>query len=246
MGDQEASNGVRMIAAHLAKVKLRAAEHEYESKVRIQELEKNLSDALRQLEQATKDSENYRLQVKQLQSENTYKALVAEREKWKSLIDTLRNDKKQMAFEIDDLKKQLADLGQDPYGPDANEALSTETSGPSKTMAVASPRHGPGDPQLIQLQGEVKFLRNQVEAKQVEVLALKSKLDRELELKWEREHEARTQGKGWRRSLLESFAEAIAPFPNGRPPSPSKRPRLLSQSKSSFTDPDDVVISESF
>jgi hypothetical protein len=50
----------------------------------------------------------------------------------------------------------------------------------------------------------------------VETQALRAKLDRELELKWERGHKAvgGGAGSGWQKSLLESFAEVLAPYPS--------------------------------
>mmetsp|Transcript_13398 Transcript_13398/g.21895 ORF Transcript_13398/g.21895 Transcript_13398/m.21895 type:complete len:264 (-) Transcript_13398:761-1552(-) len=214
------SSGLKLIAAHLAQVKLDAAENKYAAKVRITQLERDLLETSTLLESARADIQNYQVQVKQLQHENTYKALVAERSKWKSLIDTLRKDKAQLKTELEAERVGKSGLEQEktssPVSSDGNLTVQTTK------FVVTTPTAANGDSrkvsntnthsEFIQLQGEVKYLQNELYAKDVEINALRAKLDRELELKWEREHSSE-RGGGWKKSLLESFAEVLAPYP---------------------------------
>lgn len=57
----------------------RTAENEYAARVRIRELEAQLSDTATRLEEANGDIASFQSQVKQLQSESAHKTLVAVR-----------------------------------------------------------------------------------------------------------------------------------------------------------------------
>jgi len=59
------------------------------------------------------------------------------------------------------------------------------------------------------LENEIQHLRNQLIEKNVEIRALRNKLDRELELKWEKTHETVQPSSGWQQSLFDSFAEVL-------------------------------------
>ncbi|GBG32555.1 Hypothetical Protein FCC1311_087792 [Hondaea fermentalgiana] len=215
MGDAS-GEGLRLIAAHLAKVKLEFAEREYAAKSRIGNLEHELDDTLLRLEEATKDVANYQAQVKQLQGQNTYKALVQEREKWKSLTDTLRKDNRALRAQIDQLQHgQL----QKPWNSSGSGAEPDLLYHPARRRQDSLTDRSA---ELVQLRSEINFLKHELEDKNVEINALRAKLDRELELKWERSHGgssgadpvAPNGGGGWKRSLFESVAEVLAPFPH--------------------------------
>jgi len=265
--DDSSSSGLRLIAAHLAQVKLEAAEKEYQFKTTVTRLERSLHEALDKLSKSERDVENYQAQIKKLQSENTYKALVAERAKWKSLIDTLRQDKQALAIEVSALRHKVGEDSPEQHSAvserlgsgeghgvredDGDGDGSGDSSGNGELRAeqggeeergvrtVQRPAtdarwvHGPeqsralrqrfaSDSEWIQLQGEVKFLRSEIESKNLEIQALRSKLDRELELKWELKHA--NQPHSWQKSLLESFAEVLAPYPSNMPESPPASP----------------------
>jgi hypothetical protein len=256
------SGGVRLIAAHLAQIKLQAAEERYAAKRAVGELEQSLAAAMEQLESSRQDVETLQAQIKQMQTDSTYKTLVAEREKWKGLIDTLRKDKKELMAETAALRDRLgererssstasgASLGSGSNRPRAASAsvaqregshaphgLTVSTSpsslagtpgGSGATPASCGGSAGGGsggsrsssvsceEPGCVALRSEVHLLRKALEAREVETQALRAKLDRELELKWERGHKAvgGGGGSGWQKSLLESFAEVLAPYPS--------------------------------
>lgn len=412
MGDSEDAGGLRLIAAHLAKVKLAAAEQEFSMRTRISALERQLAAAGAKLEEAQSDAASFQRQVKQLQAQNTYKALVQEREKWKSLIDTLRSDNRGLRARVATLEQQHQNENENqhqdqnknrnhtqqvqnpeqpqvesqyqqqgtvlhvsthqaqdcdgvekkrsgdprdtkveetvpgnaesvsemskkyPSQPEGDKKLNkdgntasgsslnadsprqfggaiaeepnegraveamryairrTPSQGSEKLLvrtlsntsayshsSVASAQGGAGcawmgaspinardavamrnaaitgspsggiglldgrirkdslfdsTSEVLQLKSEISFLKHELETKSVEINALRAKLDRELELKWERDHRG---GGGWQRSLFESFAEVLAPYPHDEQPVEDPQPEHYDDAHRSLSSP---------
>ena len=83
---------MKLLANHLARVKLQAEEDRYanESLFRQQKMEiKRLSEEL----------ENARTELKALKKENTHQSLIAERENWRKLVDQLRKENEKLRNE---------------------------------------------------------------------------------------------------------------------------------------------------
>jgi len=181
----EVGAGVRLVAAHLAKVKLAAAENEHAARQHEAALSRELAEVRRKLVAAEGE-------LRELRAASGYKALVIERDKWKSLVDSLRADKSELLARIEALD---ASSRGSVNGNDSDLISSTT---PLEPQSETHPTRN-----------EVVALRHALRAKEMEADALRKKLDRELELKFEREHKARQSSAGWHRTLLDSFVEAL-------------------------------------
>lgn len=128
------------------------------------------------------------------------------------------------------LRERLEEAG---IGAEAGAAAGTGSSfSPRSDHAVAGARLD-----AATAQSELEVMSIALAEKQGEIDGLRAKLDLELELKWERaqrlqQHQQQApqqqqqRNGGWQKSLLESFAEVLAPFPSSSPP-PSPPPSPL-------------------
>lgn len=234
--------GLRLLANHLAKVKLEAAEQLYSINTKL----KGVSEENRELH-----SEVARL--KQLCRENTLHWRLQERDDWKALVEAvqkdrsrLENDNERLSNEISLLRKQLTSLGYVPETPDnsayvsprrgsvgsGDGASSQADSGPTPRSASPSMDFSQNPQGHIEhleealaeskrressLREKLSSVTAQLEKWRIEkqselesqIGALRHKLDRELQAKWERNHDVSVLT-----SMFESLVETVAPHPN--------------------------------
>lgn len=107
--ERDSSEGLRLLAEHLAKVKLEAEEARYLHKEEVLGLQQQIAEMKIQLKQYSSDVSEYKAQVTSLERQGTRKALFDEREQWKKLVGTLRKDKNELKRLADHYKTQ-ADL----------------------------------------------------------------------------------------------------------------------------------------
>jgi|EP00945_MAST-04E_sp_MAST-4E-sp1_P004403 chromosome segregation ATPase len=112
--------GLRLLANHLAKVKLEAAEQIY-----------SLGTKVKQVNEENKELCGEVARLKQLCRENTLHWRLQERDDWKALVEAvqkdrsrLENDNEKLSCEISALRKQLTSLGHAPETPDDSAYVS--------------------------------------------------------------------------------------------------------------------------
>jgi len=203
----------------------------YKHKTEIEKLNAKMTEMQQHLDAFSSDVDQYKEQIKTLERQGTRKALFSEREQWKKLVETLRKDKKRLKEERDELRS-LIDDKRNTGGEDSREYGEDDVTEPESTPnEVTEYRitkvHSPSDKkrrsrtssvlgvlddaERIKLEGEINILKSELNQKNVELEALKEKLDLELELKWER---SQNLDNGWRKSLLDSFKEVLSPLPH--------------------------------
>lgn len=113
-------DGLRLLATHLAKVKLEAAEQIYA-----------LTTQGKYLQQENEELNNQVLQLKQLCRENTLHWRLQERDDWKALVEAvqrdrtrLENENEKLMEEISILRKQITTLGRVPETPTTSAYVS--------------------------------------------------------------------------------------------------------------------------
>mmetsp|Transcript_1025 Transcript_1025/g.1496 ORF Transcript_1025/g.1496 Transcript_1025/m.1496 type:complete len:242 (+) Transcript_1025:196-921(+) len=218
--------GLKLLGQHLAKVKLEAEEMRYRHKTEVVELNSQVTELQKQLDVCRSDIEEYKKQVKALEIQGTRKALFDEREQWKKLVESLRKDKKRLQQEREELKEALKNQSQSQVANisidtnkdgnnnsdiKSNENSESENDYKKRARTISGNMNGGFDEaERIKFHSEINILQSELEQKNVEVEALKEKLDHELELKWER---VQSMDSSWRKSLLDSFKEVLSPLP---------------------------------
>ena len=104
MAEDQAVVGLRMLAEHLAKVKLEATENAYVLEQRVKALEAENAQLQSRLGRARDDLRDYKDQIGQLQRENSRKWRVQERADWKQLVATLRAERKVLQQRAGDMR----------------------------------------------------------------------------------------------------------------------------------------------
>ena len=243
MSDPE---GLRLLANHLAKVKLEAAEQIY-----------TLTTRGKFLQQENEELNVQVLHLKQQCRENTLHWRLQERDDWKALVEAVQRDRTRLETEnehlmeeISVLRKQLTTLGHVPEAPtnssyvspsskqktaarynynnnntDEQEEVSEDgnSRSPSYDKSDVSDHINHLEEELSKskrresaLRDKLSTLKAQLEQWRIEkqtelesqIGALRLKLDKELEAKWER-----SQDKSILTSVFSNIIETIAPHP---------------------------------
>ena len=241
MSDPE---GLRLLANHLAKVKLEAAEQIYA-----------LTNEGKYLKEKNEELSSQVLHLKQQCRENTLHWRLQERDDWKALVEAvqkdrtrLENENESLMEEISLLRKQITSLGHMPDSPANSKYVSPSTK--SKTgpryneeghMVPVSPvafehkdtngldkndlsnhiahleeelskskrRESSLRDKLSTLKAQLGQWRIEKQTElEAQIGALRLKLDRELEEKWER-----SQDRSIFTSVFSNIIETVAPHP---------------------------------
>ena len=160
----------------------------------------------RNLESSAQSVEEHQKKIQELELQGSRKGLLDERERWKRLVESLREDVASLKSQL--LKKRSRSTSSVDYNTKKAENEGTDI--PREANGANGVEHS-GDQNGGNEGDEVSSLRIELQAKDQEIEALRKKLDFELEQKWLRKKKATN---GWRQSLIESFKEVIAPLPS--------------------------------
>lgn len=220
--------GVRLLGQHLARVKLQAEEREYQFKMQIEKLLDEKQEQQAVLREALSKSAQLEAQVKQLEVQNSRKWQIETRDHWINQIESVKQERNRLRAENEQMSESLQKLqaeypvvtnGDDDNDVERREQLappglsSTSTQADSlkshlaQTVAeLAKERAARED-----LQREVDSVKQQLEESGKACLALKKKLDFELELKWERSRQTAMDEQAENGSVLDSLVQVVAP-----------------------------------
>lgn len=208
--EEEDRSGIQLLGQHLAKVKLEAEERAHQYRNQISQLEREKREQSQVLGQSQDRVLALEQQVRELEMQMTKKWQIEYRDNWIAQVDSLKQDKKKLKEENEQMKASIQLLqsrdedDDDEYDEqDGSEqrALFAKTLGDLNKEKEANEL----------LRGELAQAQQQLALSERTCLAFKNKLDKELELKWElakRNHWEEEKQTG---SLLDSIVHVIAP-----------------------------------
>lgn len=196
-------SGIQLLGQHLAKVKLQAEERDHEYRKQISQLEREK----REQSKVLGESQDYVLQleakVKELEMQMTKKWQIEYRDNWIAQVDTLKQEKKKLKEENEQMRASIASLAQQQE-EEQEPALFAKTLNDLTLQREANES----------LRVELEQVKQALAQSEKTCLAFKSKLDKELELKWElskRNHWEEEKQSG---SIIDSIVQVVAPRPS--------------------------------
>jgi hypothetical protein len=205
--EEEDANGVKLIAQHLAKVKLAAEEREHGFRQAQADADKTIKHLRGMLKESLDKSSGLEEHVKALEVQNTKKWMIESRDHWVTMVEQLKAERAKLREENARLVEQLRQLslGGGAGGGDPDK---TQTA---QALTMLADERAAFSRREEDLKAQIDKARAEAEHKETSIVALRRKLDFELELKWERsrEDEAAAQSE---RNMLSTFYET-APIP---------------------------------
>lgn len=182
-------------------------EREFALKSEVKWFKSHVRSLENSLEESAQSIEEYQRKVEELELQGSRKGLLDERERWKRLVESLREDVANLKAQL--LKRRSRSTSSVEYSGRRSGSEDTEIP---KSHANGDVRNGKAleDVPNASECGEVAQLRLQLKERDQEIEALRKKLDYELEQKWMR----KKKNNGWKQSLIDSFKEVIAPIPS--------------------------------
>lgn len=198
-------SGIVLLGKHLAKVKLEAEERDYTYRNIITQLEKEKYDQQVTLREYSDRCLSLEEQVKKLEVQNTRKWQIESRDHWIHQIESLKQERNKLRSENEKMSESLKKLQQMPQGDNQDENLRSLLARALSDLTEARLERD-------NLQKDLFDWKKKYEESEAVNIALKRKLDFELELKWERSRQSiREEEDISSDSFLEKVVDIVAP-----------------------------------